>query len=285
MSGGRIDIDRLMGSVVLTVVVAVAVPVALLGGIHTLVVLPLAAVRGTEPAEVATDPVVIAASVLITASLGLLLWAYDREERRRRKEVAAWAALHGWQVMRRTVLVLGRWSAAPFAGSAKRRVLDAIRRVEARGTVVSLTHRAATDLHAVFTERPMRGPGVLLTPETAADRAARAVGAQDIQVESAELNARFRIQAPDGRFAHAVLHPRVMERLLEPDAAGLGVLVEGRDVVVFAPGRADLGRVHAMTNLVLDLADLLPAFVADDHPPLPPGTTRRHLRDGTVGRP
>jgi hypothetical protein len=66
----------------------------------------------------------------------------------------------------------------------------------------------------------------------------------------------------------------MMERLMEPDAEGVSVLVEGPDVVVHAPGRADLGRVEALARLVLDLAALLPRFVVDDHPPVAVGTRR-----------
>ena len=38
--------------------------------------------------------------------------------------------------------------------------------------------------------------------------------------------------------AHAVLHPRLMERLLAPDVEGMSLLLEDRDVALYAPGPA-----------------------------------------------
>ncbi len=84
----------------------------------------------------------------------------------------------------------------------------------------------------------------------------------DLHTESAEFRARWRIWSPDLMYAHAVLGPRFLERLLQPDAIGCGVTVVGRDLYAWEPldGFPETG-VTARLGLLTDLVRLVPAHV------------------------
>ena len=66
------------------------------------------------------------------------------------------------------------------------------------------------------------------------------------------------MRCADPRFAHEVLHPRLFERLDRTAVPGLCVLVQGKDVVVLAPGPTALASIEPMMNLVLERASFLP---------------------------
>lgn len=230
------------------------------------------------------DPGAIALTVALAVLLAVSLVVHTHREARRRREVLTWAAAHGWTTDVPASLLVGRWDAPPF-DRAGQSATDVLERADPRGTVRSFTgSRLLRPRHVVMVERPMAGPGLLLTPEGSTERWARRLGGQDLTVEWEDFNARWRIRSHRGRFAHAVLHPRLMERLSRPDTDGLSVLVEGADVVVHTAGRTDLERVERLARVALDLVDLLPTFVQADHPPLPAGLNRRQVRERRASR-
>lgn len=263
---------RLVPLAVLGALVVVAFVAFLLLLFHGVVATAVAAVRtGSAGEPNPTDPWALGITLSFSVGSAAALSLANRAERSRRREVARWADAHGWSTDVKRSTLSGRWDSPPFGRAAGQVVRDALRRSDGRGTVFSFTYRSR---HVVMTERAMLGPGLRLTPEGPGERIAQVLGGQDITVEWAAFNDRWRIESSQPRYAHAVLHQRMMERLMEPDAEGVSVLVEGPDVVVHAPGRADLGRVEASARLVLDLAALLPRFVVDDHPPVAVGTRR-----------
>ena len=64
---------------------------------------------------------------------------------------------------------------------------------------------------------PWATPGLLVRPEGIFDRIKGAFGFDDIDFESEEFSRRFWVQSPDKRFAYDVLHPRMIEFLLESE--------------------------------------------------------------------
>ena len=88
-------------------------------------------------------------------------------------------------------------------------------------------------------------------------------GGDDLEVESADFNESFRVSTWDREYAHAILHPRMLERLLRPDALGLSLTICGDRVVAWTSPPADLDGVEARLDLLSDVADLIPA-IADD---------------------
>ena len=60
-----------------------------------------------------------------------------------------------------------------------------------------------------------RVPALLIRPEGFFDKVAGAFGFDDIDFESVEFSKRFYVKGSDKKFAYDVLHPRMMEFLLE----------------------------------------------------------------------
>lgn len=196
-----------------------------------------------------------------------------------RRTVRSWAESHGWATGAVAELFEDRWESPPFA-TTRSQVLNLIGRTDGRGTVFSMTY-VIDDVprHVVTTTRPFDGPPVRLVPRTLLRAAVEAVGTQEISTEWTDFNSRWTILSADPRHALAMVHPRVMERLMAVGDPTLEVLFEAGDVVVHRPGRTALSRVSPTAELVVDLAELVPGYVLDDNPPLPGGTTRRQLRD------
>lgn len=190
---------------------------------------------------------------------------------RRSDGFEAWAAANGWRHVRASSVV-------PRSGR------DVLRAVRDGVEVASYETIAAPDLvsesplltrHAVAATVPGDLPTLIVLPETVIREPGAARTARDIQFESAAFNARWRVHCADDRFAHAFCHPRVMERLMRPDADGVSLLVDGRDVVVHAPGPQRLEVLDARAQLAVDLARLVPPYLLEQHPPR---TTRRRVR-------
>lgn len=185
-----------------------------------------------------------------------------RRRRRQRDATAQFVDEHGWHYDRTSAVV-------PRSGrDVLRTVLDGI-------VVTSYTTTTARDMtsehalaqrHAVTATVPASFPRLVILPEALTRRPGAAPLAPDIQFESAAFNARWRVHCSDATFAHAFCHPRVMERLMRADAAGVSVLVEGRDIVVHAPGPTSLDAVEGRAAVVADLARLLPPYLVAQHP-------------------
>ena len=62
---------------------------------------------------------------------------------------------------------------------------------------------------------PWDTPPLLIRPEGFFDKIAGAFGFDDIDFESVEFSKRFYVKSTDKRFAYDVLHPRMMQFLLD----------------------------------------------------------------------
>ena len=102
---------------------------------------------------------------------------------------------------------------------------------------------------------------VQVTPEGAASVLAKAVGAQDLQFESHAFNRTFRIVADDPRTAHAVLHPRLMERLLDEPGRSTSWCIEHGWVIAWVDGRTRVAQILPMLDVVTAVRSSLPSFV------------------------
>ncbi|NMM24525.1 MAG: hypothetical protein HHJ11_13735 [Phycicoccus sp.] len=243
--------------------------------------------RGGSEQDFREDPgVVVAAVAVLLGAATVALYTVVTFRRRGRaaqhsSEMELWADARGWVYTPRSSLLSSRWSAPGIHGRTQ--ATDVLTRSTPRGEVTSTTlgpgaGGARTRTHAVMVVGPRWFPALSITPTTGIDRVEQAFGGQDITVESYDVNERWRMRCSDARFAHEVLHPRLLERLDRTAMPGLCVLVQGRDVVALAPGPTALASIEPMMNLVLDLASLLPTYLSDDYPPLSPEVPRRERR-------
>jgi hypothetical protein len=88
------------------------------------------------------------------------------------------------------------------------------------------------------------------------------VGFQDIDVESAEFNRRWRVVGKDVRGSHAIFSPRVIERLNADDAGQSPVTWDSNAIMVIRDGFSDdWAAIDADLDLLADLSELVPGYM------------------------
>lgn len=226
---------------------------------------------------------IFALFVLVAA----LAW---KAEMRRRAELTAFARSKGWLYTPKDVLGLAnRWRVHPFGRGRGRRVSNLIRGAEGGRDFVSFDYQfTETDrdsdgkssnrtyrFHVTAINLPCYFPSLEVGPENFLTRIGKALGGNDIDLESENFNRRFRVRCPDVKFAHDVLHPRTMEFLL--GTRPMAMRIEGGDLLCWDDGRmkpTDVLRHLYVTNGVVSA---IPSFVWKDHGydpasiPNPPG--------------
>ena len=194
---------------------------------------------------------------------------------RKRVEAAKrWAETIGWTWVGVDNSLAHRWNGQPFGIGDSRRASEVMTGPFGpyRGTAFAYRYTTGsgkertTHVFGVTTlSLPTFLPTLEVTPENLGTRIARAFGGQDIQFESEDFNKRWRVAARDPKFAHDVLHPRVLERLVRGDTAGMSVRIEGTDIVCWTVGRPDLDLLGTRLGVLRSIVDAVPRYVWLDH--------------------
>jgi len=205
----------------------------------------------------------------IPVFIGLAIWS----QYRRHQRLLAWAASVGWTYVGTDPSLADRWHSQPFGVGHGRRVSELMTgRFEGR-SVMSFGYRYSTSsgksestytFHVVSMALPAYLPNLELTPEGLGARIARTFGGQDIQFESEDFNRAWRVRAGDIKFAHDVLHPRLMERLLRGDV-GFSVRIEGTDILSWTAGSPRLDDIAGRMRVMHAVIDAIPRYVWLDH--------------------
>ncbi len=109
-------------------------------------------------------------------------------------------------------------------------------------------------------------PVTVARPQQGWEAFAAAVGAEDIDTESADFNEKWRVWSVDKRAAHAILHPRVMERLLEDDAGRFAIAWDSNAVMYIMKGTWNVKDIDGILDLLVDLAVHVPAYLVRERP-------------------
>lgn len=232
-----------------------------------------ALVVGTLVASgLAADGAFLLPTVVLWLVLGGFLLAFWVGEKRHER-LQAWGAARGWAYRRQDQSLRSRWTGPPFGEGSNRQATEVLRGVVDGRAAVSFTYRWTVGTgkqktthtrQVVALDLPTALPGLQLTPEWLGSRMARALGAQDIQFESEEFNRAWRVQARNLKFAHDVVHPRLMARLLQDDARRANLRIEGPTVLTWLPNRTDVDRIDPALTLLRALADAVPQHVWED---------------------
>jgi len=107
-------------------------------------------------------------------------------------------------------------------------------------------------------------PNLELTPEGIGSRLAETFGGEDIQFESDDFNRAWRVECGMEKFAYDVITPRLMERLVRSDAAGLSIRIDGTDVLCWSNGEQSLEALAPRLELLAAVRDAVPGFVWRD---------------------
>lgn len=206
---------------------------------------------------------------------------------RRDRETKEWVAAAGWTYVGTDPSLVDRWAGAPFGTGQSRRASDVMVGRWGDRPVVSFTYsfvtgagnrRSTVHFHVLALPLPAFLPPLELTPDGAAVRLLTRPG-EDIQFESEEFNRAWRVVSADAKFAHDVVHPRLMERLMAPDAFRARLRFAGTDLVSWAPGTTNTVGIHRRLALMQAVIDSVPRYVWQDHGydpgPSVPGTPTR----------
>ena len=173
----------------------------------------------------------ILAAIVLVAVLAYFAW---QAEKKRREALAAFARRHGlsfdpdadsshderyaqFELFRRGHSRVARNTMAGEVELFARPCRLCCGDFRYKVTSGSGKHRRTTthDFSYLIVHPPWRTPPLLIRPEGLFDKIAGALGFDDIDFESAEFSRKFFVKSPDKRFAYDVLHPRMMEFLLD----------------------------------------------------------------------
>lgn len=228
----------------------------------------LALQRAGGRTEADTTALLLGTIAFVVIATVVLTLAREVPRRRRARAQQLWAAERGWQV--RGDQALAERMLGMFGVGSSCRVSHLVAGGYAGRPAMTFQYwegggNASVTCHVVAVSLPVRLPGLRLSPEAMTDQVVAAVGGQDIAFESEAFNRAWRVRADDAKFAHDVLHPRMMERLLAGDAQGLSVWVVGSELLCWAPGAPELAAVDQRLAVLTAVADAIPRFVWLDH--------------------
>lgn len=209
--------------------------------------------------------------LVVVIAVGVGAWWLQR---RRAAQLVAWATSTGWQLVGNDRSLTARWSGHPFGQGSGRRATEVLRGRFEGMPAVSFTYRWTTGSgreranhvrHVVALDLPAFLPTVELTPDGLGAKLAKVVGGQDIQFESDDFNRAWRVESRDLAVAHAIVNPRLMERLLRSDARGESLRIEGTSILSWALGATDTGALAGRLGLLVAVVHAIPRHVWQDH--------------------
>lgn len=182
----------------------------------------------------------IAAGIALVGAFGYLAWL---AEKKRREAMAALAARLGWsfdpspdrdhddqyahfEIFRRGHSRVARNTLTgemDVAGQRCRAKMGDFRYKVTRHSGKSTSTQAYSFSYLIVHLPWADVPDLLVRREGMFDKIAGVLGFDDIDFESAEFSRRFLVKSPDKRFAYDIIHPRMMEFLLEAKPPGIDI--------------------------------------------------------------
>ena len=215
---------------------------------------------------------------VVIAVAGLTWAAVDfTRSRRMHDEYQDFAQMHGWNYTATSYEFNHRFSAFPFGQGSRRRQESVVRGTFNGQQCATFAHvfenvrdgdTASMGTHAyqvTLAELPVALPRIDIVPENFPAAVAKALGGGDIDVESHAFNQRWRVITNDPRYAHALLDPRMIERLLYDDVEGLGIRIDGGAVYIWSMGRRGADALARRLGAVSGIARRIPDHVLREY--------------------
>lgn len=197
--------------------------------------------------------------------------------KKRREGLAALATAKGWTYVERDDRWVDGFEGAPFGLGHNRQAKNVLTGVYDGRPFVSFdyvyyTTETSTDSEGRTTRREVSHPyGVTgldmgaafpplsVTPEGMIGRFFGRITNRDIELESEDFNRAFTVTCPDRKFASDILHPRMMELLLQsPESA---FRFDRRWIIDCEAGQVPIEAVEPRLGRVDAIVDQVPEFV------------------------
>lgn len=210
--------------------------------------------------------------LVIAAAVGWLAFTWYRAKKRR-EAIQRWAAARGWTFEARSHGLPSQFGGAPFEQGEHRRATNVVRGELHGRPVIAFeyaydTHRndrdgrrhtVTHDFAVLCVGLPRPAPRLTVEREGMLGTLARAVGIHDIELENEDFNHRFKVTCPDRKFAYDVLHPRLMESLLQGTVSPWRM--DGQWALHWREGGLDLNGIDdelvALTRIVAHVPDFV----------------------------
>jgi len=192
--------------------------------------------------------------------------------KKRREELAAFAASRGWRYEVEQPLLVDRFGGPPFGLGFGRRAYNVLYGSHDGRDLVSFDYeyktrtsdgkQTTTHVHRFSVLGLSMGlvmPPMSVDPENFLDRFVGRLSGNDIDLESEEFNRAFTVSCPDRKFASDVLHPQMMEYLLQHRQ--LGWRFESDSMLVIATGARTPAQIDATIAVMDGITDRVPEFV------------------------
>jgi hypothetical protein len=197
--------------------------------------------------------------------------------KKRREALSLLATQRGWRFAARDDAWVDRFDGAPFGLGRDRQALNVLTGAYDGRPFVAFDYRYSTtetstdaeghpqtrtEVHPYSVLGVDTGagfPDLSVTPEGFLGRIAGRLTNTDIELESEEFNRAFTVRSADRKFATDVLHPRMMEFLLQiPDR---GWALRGGWLLAVRPGRHSVEQLDARLTDLDGILDRVPDFV------------------------
>jgi hypothetical protein len=219
---------------------------------------------------VASGVVLLFAAFLVIAVIAVVL-SY-LAAKKRREELSAYAATQGWRFEVEEPLLVDRFTGPPFGLGFGRRAYNVLYGSHDGRDLVSFDYeyktqssdgkQTTTTVHVFSVLALSMGvlmPPLSVDPENFLDRFVGRLTGNDIDLESDDFNRAFTVSCTDRKFASDVLHPQMMEYLLQHRQ--LGWRFEQDSMLVIARGKRTPAQIEATIQVMDAITDLVPEFV------------------------
>ena len=192
--------------------------------------------------------------------------------RKRRQALLDLSAARGWTFAEEEPLLVDRFSGPPFGEGFGRRATNVVYGSHDGRDFVAFDYEyktqtgsgknQTTSTHrfsvlALSTRAVL--PPLSVDPENVLERLVGRLTDTDIDLESETFNRTFTVSCPDRKFASDVLHPQMMEYLLEYPR--LGWRFERDSLIVVATGQRSLEAIDSTLAFMDGITDRIPEFV------------------------
>jgi len=192
--------------------------------------------------------------------------------KKRREELATYAASRGWRYEVEQPLLVDRFTGPPFGLGFGRRAYNALYGSHDGRDLVSFDYEyktqtsdgkhTTTHVHVFSVLGLSMGvlmPPLSVDPENFLDRFVGRLVGNDIDLESEDFNRAFTVSCTDRKFASDVLHPQMMEYLLQH--RDFGWRFEQDSMLVIAQGKRTPAQIDATIEVMDGITDRIPEFV------------------------
>ena len=192
--------------------------------------------------------------------------------KKRREAMQAFATARGWRYEQEQPALVDRFAGPPFGTGFGREAYNVLYGSHDGRDLVSFDYeyktqttngkQTTTHVHVFSVLGLSMGvlmPPLSVDPENFLDRFVGRLMGNDIDLESDDFNRAFTVSCTDRKFASDVLHPQMMEYLLQHRE--LGWRFEQDSMLVIAQGRRTPAQIDATIEVMDGITDRVPEFV------------------------